>query len=60
MKVTMLTSIAGPDISLAPGDVHDFPEHEAINFIQAGFAAPFVEEVIERAVKKPSFEKRAK
>ena len=52
MRVKMLAGLSGPAINLVPGDEHDFPDDEAVRFIQAGFAVP-VGQKIERAVKKP-------
>jgi hypothetical protein len=44
MKVRMLTSIAGVDFSLSPGDETErFSDDEAARFIAAGFAVPVVE-----------------
>jgi hypothetical protein len=49
----MMAGLSGPDICLNPGDEHDFPQDEAIRFINAGFAVPVVGETVERAVKPP-------
>lgn len=39
MLLKMKTGLAGPDLSLAPGDKHDFAdEAEAQRLIDAGFA----------------------
>jgi hypothetical protein len=40
MKVKMLTSMAGPEISLNQGDEADFPDDEAKRLIEAGIAVP--------------------
>lgn len=49
----MLTSIAGPEYNLGPGDEGDFPDAEAIRLIRAGYADA-VTPPIERAVdEKP-------
>lgn len=56
----MLVGLEGPTTSLIPGDEADFPDNEAINFIQAGFAVAVAEVKTERAVKKPAREKRVK
>lgn len=59
MKIKMLTSLAGDDFALAPGDETDrFEGDEAQRLIQSGYAVPVVEEKVERAVKKPAGEKR--
>ncbi|HEY1071499.1 hypothetical protein [Brevundimonas sp.] len=59
MKIKMLTSLAGDDFALSPGDETDrFADDEAGRLIEAGFAAPAIEDKIERAVKKPAAEKR--
>jgi hypothetical protein len=51
MKVTMLTSLYGPEISVNAGDVHDCDSDEAVRLIEAGFAVPFAAPEIERTVK---------
>jgi hypothetical protein len=38
MKIRMLTGLSGPDISLAPGDLHECVAAEAKRLIAAGFA----------------------
>lgn len=44
-----------------PGDETErFSEAEAKRLIAAGYAVPVIENKVERAVKKPVFEKRAK
>lgn len=60
MKVKLLVSMAGPELSLNVGDEHDFPDHEAANLIAAGFAVPVSEVKVERAVKPAAAEKRVK
>lgn len=55
----MLVGLSGPTTALSPGDEADFPQAEAIRFIEAGFAVPVAEVAIERAVKAPA-EKRGK
>lgn len=60
MKIRMLVSIAGPEYALSPGDERDFPQGEAIRLIEAGYAAPVVEDAVEHAVSMPAVEKRAK
>ncbi|MFC5370926.1 hypothetical protein ACFPIF_00065 [Brevundimonas faecalis] len=48
----MLTSIAGDDFALSPGDVTDrFTDEEAARMIEAGMALPEVGEKVERAAK---------
>lgn len=58
MKIKMLVGLSGPTITLSPGDEHDFPNDEAVRFIEAGFAVPVAEIQVEKAVKKPITEKR--
>lgn len=59
MKLRMLTSIAGIDFSLSPGDETErFANDEAVRMIAAGFAVPVAEIAIERAVQAPAPEKR--
>ena len=43
MRVRMLTGMAGLAMSLAPGDVHECDEAEAIRLIEAGYAVPEAE-----------------
>lgn len=43
MRVSMLSSMAGPSISLAPGDVHEFGDKEARRLIDAGYAEEYIE-----------------
>jgi hypothetical protein len=44
MLLKMKTSLCGPELSLAPGDEHDFTdEAEAQRLIDAGFAEPAVD-----------------
>lgn len=59
MKIKMLTSLAGDDFALAPGDETDrFEADEASRLVEAGYAVPVVQEKVERAVKKPASETR--
>lgn len=53
----MLVGLSGPTTNLSPGDEADFPQAEAMRFVQAGFAVA-VGEKIERAVVKPATETR--
>jgi len=59
MLVRLKTSIAGPGFALYPGDEREFPNDEAIRFIEAGYAVPVVSE-IERAVERPTIERRGR
>lgn len=53
MQVKMLTSMAGRDFSLSPGEVTDrFSDDEAARLIKAGFCEPVVEERARPAVKR--------
>ena len=56
----MMVGLAGSAISLKPGDEADFPHDEALRLISAGYAVPVVDELIERAVKRPAPERRKK
>ncbi|MEG3144223.1 hypothetical protein U1839_06110 [Sphingomonas sp. RT2P30] len=58
MRVRMLTSMAGPDISMSVGDIYECDQAEAIRLIEAGFAAPEADAPKERAVKKGPAETR--
>lgn len=52
MKVKMLTSMAGRDFSLSPGDEHEFSQAEAERLIAAGFCeAVKAEKTVKRAGK---------
>lgn len=45
MQLKMKVGLSGPEISLAPGDVQGFDDHEeAQRLIDAGFAELFVDE----------------
>lgn len=59
MKLKMLVSMVG-GVSLAPGDIHECDSAEAKRLIEAGYAVPFAEQKMERAVKKPAPETRAR
>lgn len=39
MKVRILTLAAGPEGNFRPGDIADFPETKAAEWIEAGYAA---------------------
>ena len=56
----MLVGLSGPTITLMPGDEADFPQAEAIRFIEAGFAVPVGEQIIETAAVPPKAERRTK
>lgn len=59
MKIKMLTSLAGDDFALAPGDETErFETDEARRLIKAGYAVPVVADKTERATKSPAPEKR--
>lgn len=58
--VRMLVGLSGMAYSLSPKDEHDFPQDEAIRLISAGFAVPVSDIQVERAVKTPVAERRAK
>lgn len=56
----MLVGLSGPTITLSPGDEHDFPRDEALRFIEAGFAVPVGEQIIETAAVAPQAERRTR
>jgi hypothetical protein len=58
MKVKLKTSLSGPDISLASGDIHECDEAEAGRLIEAGYAVPYDEKAAEKAVKTGPAETR--
>jgi hypothetical protein len=58
VKIKMLVGLSGPTTLLNPGDIGEFPQDEALRFIEAGFAVPVAEQKIERAVKSTVPEKR--
>ena len=59
MKIKMRTGLSGPAYTLNPGDEHDFPDDEAIRFINAGYAVPVATVPVETTVKQPAPEVRA-
>lgn len=40
MRLRMLTGLSGPEITLGPGDEHDFPTEEAMRLVAAEYAVP--------------------
>lgn len=60
MRIRMQTSIAGPGLSLQPGDEHDFPTDEAIRLCKSGAAVPVEAIPIERAVVAQATERRSR
>lgn len=61
MKLKMSVYTAGSEFSLQPGDVTDrFSDAEAIRLIERGYAVPFSEPKVERAVKPAPAETRAR
>lgn len=58
MRVRMLAGIAGPNISLAPGDEHDFDHADAARLIESGYAVPVAMVAVETAVAAPAPEQR--
>lgn len=55
----MIVGLAGPTMTLEPGDERDFPQDEAVRLIKSGFAVPVAESPIERAIASPAPEVRA-
>jgi hypothetical protein len=52
MKLRMLTSVAGADFALSPGDETErFSDGEAARMIEAGYAVPVRDVPVEKAVK---------
>lgn len=60
MRVRLLTGLSGSAYTLGPGDEWDFPQDEALRLVDAGFAVPVVEQTIETADRKPTFERRGR
>lgn len=60
MLVKMLVGLSGPVYTLSPGDEREFPDDEAVRLIEAGFAVPVAEPIVERTVKEPAPEHRGK
>lgn len=59
MKIKMLTSLAGDDFALSPGDeTGRFENAEAQRLVEAGYAVPVVTDKVERTTKTPAPEKR--
>lgn len=56
MKVRILVSRQGPNVSDEPGDIREADEAEAAHMIAAGEAEPVG--TVERATKKRRIEKR--
>lgn len=54
MRIKLRTGLSGPHYTLNPGDEHDFPDDEAIRFIDAGIAVPVATVAVETAVKEPA------
>jgi len=60
MKIRMLTSIAGAGFSRGPGEEWDTDDKQAIRLINAGYAVPVVEKVVETATLQPVVERRSR
>lgn len=60
MNIRMLVRLSGNEYSLSPGDEREFPDAEAIRLIEAGYAIPVAEEIVERAVAQPASERRGR
>lgn len=58
MKVKVLVSMAGKGFALEPGDPYDCGEAEAKRLMDAGYAVPWAEKKVERAVRRVPAEKR--
>ncbi|SKA31041.1 hypothetical protein [Consotaella salsifontis] len=61
MKIKMISSVAGVDFALSPGDETDrFGDAEAIRMIEAGFAIPVAGQEMERTVVDHVAERRGR
>jgi hypothetical protein len=58
MMIKMLVGLSGPEYTLDPGDMREFPQAEALRLINAGYAVPVSETKVERAVLPAAPEKR--
>lgn len=58
MRVRMTVGLAGPTITLDPGDEHDFPDEQAIRLIEAGSAIPVAGQAVETTAIEPVKETR--
>ena len=59
MKIKMLTSMAGVDFALSPGEETErFGAKEAQRLVDAGYAVPVAEDKRETTTRKPAPEKR--
>ena len=58
MKIRMLTSIAGAGFSKEPGEEWETDDKQAIRLIEAGYAVPVAETVLETATRQPVAERR--
>ena len=52
MIVRMLTSVAGVDFSVAPGQEIDFPDETAKRYLEAGMAEPVRQAKVEKATTR--------
>lgn len=57
MRIRMLTSAAGPFMSLTRGEEYDIDDDEAIRLINANYAEPVREQISEKAVSQKRSEK---
>jgi hypothetical protein len=60
MKIKLLVCMGGPAGVFNMGDEYECGAEEAGRLVEAGFAELIREEKVERAVRKPKFEKAAK
>lgn len=60
MKIRMLTSLAGVNFALSPGDEYECSAEQAARFIEKGMAEPVRAVKKEKAVKRRKGEKAAK
>lgn len=58
MRVKLLVGLSGPAITLNAGDAYDCDDAEAKRLFTAGFAVPWADAPIERAVAAPAPEMR--
>ena len=59
MKIKMLTSMAGVGFAVDAGQEYETDDKQAIRLIEAGYAVPVVDGLIETTTLEPATERRA-
>jgi hypothetical protein len=58
-RLKMNTGLSGPDLTLSPGDEHEFEDTEAERLIEAGFGEELIDAAEQAAAEKAAAEKVA-